>query len=170
MSGAATDCPKSAIWQGSVRHRRFAPRPHAFSYSLFMLGLDLDELGALNQGPWFGVERAGLLSFYRDDYLKGSEGSLKQAVWDKVSELKESAALGSEPGFEPSSEPSPEPESEGQVLLLGNVRCFGFYFSPVNFYFCDQQGAARYVLAEVSNTPWNERHYYLLDLTALTPH
>ncbi|MGL5304407.1 MAG: DUF1365 domain-containing protein [Aeromonas sp.] len=180
MSGAATDCPKSAIWQGSVRHRRFAPRPHAFSYSLFMLGLDLDELGALNQGPWFGVERAGLLSFYRDDYLKGSEGSLKQAVWDKVSELKgselkgselkESAALGSEPDFEPSPEPSPEPESEGQVLLLGNVRCFGFYFSPVNFYFCYQQGAARYVLAEVSNTPWNERHYYLLDLTALTPH
>ena len=32
----------SAIWQGSVRHRRFAPRAHAFSYSLFMLGLDLD--------------------------------------------------------------------------------------------------------------------------------
>ncbi|RWT27320.1 DUF1365 family protein, partial [Aeromonas caviae] len=84
----------SAIWQGSVRHRRFAPRAHAFSYSLFMLGLDLDELPGLEQGRWFAVERAGLLSFRREDYLRGSEGPLKQAVWDKV------AALGgdAEPG------------------------------------------------------------------------
>ena len=70
--------PLSAIWQGAVRHRRFAPRAHAFSYSLFMLGLDLDEVETLGlgQGRWFGVERAGLLSFYRQDYLKGSSGSL----------------------------------------------------------------------------------------------
>lgn len=142
----------SAIWQGSVRHRRFAPRAHAFSYSLFMLGLDLDELPGLEQGRWFAVERAGLLSFRREDYLRGSEGPLKQAVWDKV------AALGgdAEPG--------------GRVLLLGNVRCLGFYFSPVNFYFCDRAGETRYLLAEVSNTPWNECHYYLLDLAALSPH
>lgn len=125
----------SAIWQGSVRHRRFAPRAHAFSYSLFMLGLDLDELPQLDQGRWFGVERSGLLSFHRHDYLKGSEGSLKQAVWQKVGELGGDA------------------EPEGRVLLLGNVRCLGFYFSPVNFYFCYRQGEARYLLAEVSNTP-----------------
>ncbi|MGY6038195.1 DUF1365 domain-containing protein [Aeromonas sp. AE23HZ002T15] len=141
----------SAIWQGSVRHRRFAPRPHAFAYPLFMLGLDLDELPGLRLGGWLGVERAGLLSFRRADYLRGSGGSLKQAVWDKV------AALGGEQG-------------EGRVLLLGNVRCLGFYFSPVNFYFCYQGSDARYLLAEVSNTPWNERHYYLLDLAALVPH
>ena len=60
----------SAIWQGSVRHRRFAPRNHAFSYDLFMLGLDLDELPSLSQGRWFGVERAGLLSFHRNDSIK----------------------------------------------------------------------------------------------------
>ena len=61
-------------------------------------------------------------------------------------------------------------EPGGRVLLLGNVRCLGFYFSPVNFYFCDRAGETRYLLAEVSNTPWNERHYYLLDLAALSPH
>ncbi|WP_421203349.1 DUF1365 domain-containing protein [Aeromonas enteropelogenes] len=142
----------SAIWRGSVRHRRFAPRAHAFSYSLFMLGLDLDELPGLDQGRWFAVERAGLLSFRRHDYLRGSAGSLKQAVWDKVAEL------------------GGDVDPKGRVLLLGNVRCLGFYFSPVNFYFCDRQGETRYLLAEVSNTPWNERHYYLLDLAALAPH
>jgi uncharacterized protein len=141
----------SGLWQGAVRHRRFAPRAHAFSYSLFMLGLDLDELPGLQLGPWLGVERAGLLSFHRTDYLRGTTGSLKQAVWDKV------AALGGE-------------EGRDRVLLLGNVRCLGFYFSPVNFYFCYQGREARYLLAEVSNTPWNERHYYLLDLAALVPH
>lgn len=142
----------SAIWRGSVRHRRFAPRAHAFSYHLFMLGLDLDELPGLDQGRWFAVERAGLLSFRRHDYLRGSSGPLKQAVWDKVAELGGDA------------------DPKGRVLLLGNVRCLGFYFSPVNFYFCDRQGETRYLLAEVSNTPWNERHYYLLDLAALAPH
>lgn len=141
----------SGIWQGAVRHRRFAPRPHAFSYPLFMLGLDLDELSDLQLGPWFGIERAGLLSFRRGDYLRGTQGPLKQAVWDKVGELG-----GGGQG--------------GRVLLLGNVRCLGFYFSPVNFYFCYQGNDARYLLAEVSNTPWNERHYYLLDLAALVPH
>ena len=63
-----------------------------------------------------------------------------------------------------------EAEPGGRVLLLGNVRCLGFYFSPVNFYFCDRAGETRYLLAEVSNTPWNQRHYYLLDLAALVPH
>lgn len=152
MSTPVESVLHSALWQGSVRHRRFAPRAHAFSYGLFMLGLDLDELPTLNRGSWFGVERAGLLSFCRRDYLRGSEGSLKTAVWAKVSEL------------------GGPPESDGRVLLLGNVRCLGFYFSPVNFYFCYQGEAARYLLAEVANTPWNERHYYLLDLAALAPH
>ncbi|TMX10545.1 DUF1365 domain-containing protein, partial [Aeromonas salmonicida subsp. achromogenes] len=122
MSAVTMAQTVSAIWQGSVRHRRFAPRAHAFSYSLFMLGLDLDELPSLSQGRWFGVERAGLLSFHRKDYLKGSEGSLKQAVWHKVAELGGTA------------------EPDGRALLLGNVRCMGFYFSPVNFYFCYRQG------------------------------
>ncbi len=154
LSSLGPISPISAIWQGSVRHRRFAPRAHAFSYSLFMLGLDLDEVETrgVGQGRWFGVERAGLLAFYRQDYLKGSSGSLKQAVWQKVAEL------------------GGEATPDQRVLLLGNVRCLGFYFSPVNFYFCYQQENARYLLAEVSNTPWNERHYYLLDLRALAPH
>ena len=152
MNATGNDHTTSAIWQGTVRHRRFAPKPHAFAYSLFMLGRDLDEVASLAYGRWFAVERAGLLSFRRDDYLKGSQGSLKEAAWQKVAELGGSA------------------KPHERVLLLGNVRCMGFYFSPVNFYFCYQQGAARYLLTEVSNTPWNERHYYLLDLAALVPH
>lgn len=49
--------------------------------------------------------------------------------------------------------------------MLGQVRTLGIYFSPVNFYFLrNDDGIFTHMLAEVSNTPWNERHYYLVDL------
>ena len=45
--------------------------------------------------------------------------------------------------------------------LLTQLRYFGFHFNPVNFYYCyDEADTLRWVLAEVRNTPWNERHYY----------
>ncbi|MGL5336713.1 MAG: DUF1365 domain-containing protein [Enterovibrio sp.] len=141
----------SAIWQGTVNHRRFAPAKHSFDYSLFMMGIDLDELSKLDDGYWFAVDRRALLSFYRQDYLQGAS-SLKQAVWDKVAEL------------------GGEARPQEKVEFLGNVRCMGIYFSPVNFYFCYHKEHPRYLLAEVSNTPWGERHYYLLDLENLLPH
>ncbi len=65
----------SAIWQGSVRHRRFAPRPHAFSYSLFMLGLDLDELPQLDQGRWFGWSARGCSRFTAMTISRGVRGA-----------------------------------------------------------------------------------------------
>ena len=136
----------SAIYSGWVRHRRYSPKPHEFNYKLFLLSLDLDELeNDLKFGPWFRVEKPAVLSFCHKDYL-GGEGKLsKQKVWDRV------VSLGGE-------------KHAGQVVLLGQLRCFGLYFSPVNFYYChDTTGAFKYLLAEVSNTPWNERHCYLVD-------
>jgi DUF1365 family protein len=67
-------------------------------------------------------------------------------VLDKMSELAEQTLTGS-------------------VYLLGQTRTFGLYFSPVNFYYLQQEnGYFSHLLAEVSNTPWNDRHYYLVDL------
>ena len=49
-------------------------------------------------------------------------------------------------------------------MLLTQLRYFGFHFNPVNFYYCyDGKGTLRWVLAEVRNTPWNERHYYAVN-------
>ena len=42
----------SAIYHGSLRHRRLAPRPHGFSYPLFMVYLDLAELDTVFTGRW----------------------------------------------------------------------------------------------------------------------
>jgi len=142
----------SAIFRGSVRHRRLAPRKHQFTNRLYMLGLDLDEWGQLDRGTaWLGVDRPALLSVCRKDYLGGGPLPLKEAVWKRVREL----GGDKEPG--------------GRVLMLGQGRCLGIYFSPVNFYFCYSGDEARWMLAEVSNTPWNERHHYLVDLRAPRP-
>ena len=54
--------------------------------------------------------------------------------------------------------------------MLVQLRYFGFYFSPLNLYYLRQGDRFRYMLAEVSNTPWNERHYYAVDLNNVRPH
>jgi len=138
---------RSCIYRGEVFHQRFAPRAHRFSYKIFFLAIDLDELPLLNKmGPYFKTDRFAPLRFFAPDYLNHKSTVSKQNVWNKVTEL------GGQ-------------DKQGRVLFIGQMRCFGLYFSPINSYYCyDQQGRLSYLLAEVSNTPWNERHYYLIDL------
>ncbi|MFT6984643.1 MAG: DUF1365 family protein [Psychromonas sp.] len=137
----------SSIYRGEVFHQRFTPREHKFSYKIFFLAIDLDELPLLNKmGPYFKTGRFAPLRFFAPDYLQHKSTITTKDVWDKVSEL------GGK-------------NKQGRVLFIGQMRCFGLYFSPINSYYCyDQQGQLSYLLAEVSNTPWNERHYYLIDL------
>lgn len=136
----------SCIYQGEVFHQRFSPRQHKFSYRIFFLAIDLDELPILNKmGRYFKSDRFAPLRFFAPDYLQKKTEISKQDVWDKVIEL------GGE-------------QQPGRVVFIGQMRCFGLYFSPINTYYCyDQADNLVYLLAEVSNTPWNERHYYLID-------
>lgn len=136
----------SAIYTGWVRHRRYQPKSHAFKYDLFLLALDLDELNqGLRFSRFFAVEQWALLSFRHQDYLGGKGKLTCEKVWNKVCELGGT-------------------HHDGKVTFLGQLRCFGIYFSPVNFYYChDAQGKLQYLLAEVSNTPWGERHCYLVE-------
>ena len=137
----------SAIYRGSLRHRRFAPREHAFSYPLFMVYLDLAELDTVFRGRWlWSTHRAALARFDRADHLGDPAQPLDQAVRDLVE---------SRGGRRP----------QGPIRLLTHLRYFGYCFNPVSFYYCfdaaDQQ--VECIVAEVNNTPWGERHCYLLD-------
>jgi len=135
----------SFLYEGQVSHARLDSVSHAFTYGLYMLYLDLDELPKLSLGPLFGVERARPLSFRRKDYLGASTGkSLDRVVRDKVEE-----SLGRRP--------------QGAIRMLTQVRSFGYAFNPVTFYYCfgrDEKLEA--VAAEIINTPWKERHTYVL--------
>ena len=52
----------------------------------------------------------------------------------------------------------------GPVRLLTTLRTFGHNFNPVCFYYCFAPGGERVeaVVAQVTNTPWGERHAYVL--------
>jgi DUF1365 family protein len=135
----------SAIYLGRVSHARSAPRAHAFSYAMSMLYLDLDELATMPSSTWLGIEAARPLSFRRADYLGDAKRPLKECVQDEVQRVL---------GFRP----------DGPIRLLTQVRAFGYAFNPVSFYYCfDATGEAlRAIVAEITNTPWGERHRYVL--------
>jgi DUF1365 family protein len=136
----------SALYEGKVHHTRLEPRRHDFAYRLCLLYLDLDELPQLFRGRWlWSVERWNLASFRRADYLGPSERPLKEAVLDRVEE-----ELGRRPA--------------GAVRMLSQLRTFGYVFNPVTFYFVHGEGGELEALvAEITNTPWRERHAYVLD-------
>ena len=136
----------SALYVGHVRHRRYTPRPHAFRYRLFQLYLDLDELPTLFAGRWlWRVERRGVAAFHRADYLGDPRRPLADAVRDLVE-----TRLGVRPS--------------GPIRLLTHLRYLGYCFNPVSFYYCFDASATRVeaIVAEITNTPWNERHAYVL--------
>lgn len=140
----------SAIYHGTVYHERFRPSRHAFQYQIYLFWLNLDELTDLDDKiKHFSSTHRSLVEFRRSDYIGDKSVSLKDAVLTKIKELEGITVAGAE------------------VFLLSQLRTMGLHFNPVNFYFVrpDKTSSFTYMLAEVSNTPWNERHYYAVDLT-----
>ena len=141
---------ESAIYKGKVYHQRFKPTQHKFDYDiyLFWLKLESNELEALSSSlTHFSAHDKARVRFKREDYLGDASVSLKQAVLERMTELNDGITL------------------KGDVFMLGQLRMWGLYFSPVNFYYLrNTEGKYTHMLAEVSNTPWNERHHYLVNL------
>ncbi|MFT7669813.1 MAG: DUF1365 family protein [Planctomycetota bacterium] len=137
---------RSALYFGHVHHSRVGPRPHSFRNAVHFVYLDLEERREVFRGRWFwSNERRNLVTFRRTDYLGQSDESLREAVLDRVEEK-----LGRRP--------------EGHIGIFTQLRTFGYSFNPVSFYFChDEQGALDAIVAEITNTPWSERHAYVLD-------
>jgi len=137
----------NSIYVGNITHRRFSPKKHSFSTRLYMLALDVDDVESQSSAQGlFGFRWYYPLRFNEKDYLRNEPFSLSQRIKNKVQQLN---------GH----------EDIKRMVMLVQVRCFGIYFSPANFYFCyNDNDECTQMLAEVSNTPWNERHYYLIDL------
>ncbi len=136
----------SAVYEGIVRHRRYEPRPHEFSYRMAQLFLDLDELDRVFADRWlWSVSRRNLAEFRRSDFLGPSGTPLGDAVRDCVQR-----ATGRRP--------------VGPVRLLTHLRYAGHSFNPVSLYYCYAADSLTidHVVAEITNTPWHERHVYVL--------
>lgn len=136
----------SAVYEGVVRHRRYVPHPHAFKYHMAQLYLDLDDIDQVFEGRWlWSVNRRNLAEFRRSDYLGPAEVSLSDAVRDCVR-----LATGHRPA--------------GPVRLLTHLRYAGYSFNPVSFYYCfgADSTSLECIVAQITNTPWRERHAYVL--------
>lgn len=152
----ANEATQSAIYKGIVYHQRTVPKLHKFNYKIYLYWIKLSELEQLqSEVKGFSLNKSGfsVVNFTRSDYLGEPDIPLQDAVLARMNELNVSdncdAAVLS-----------------GDVFMLGQIRTFGLYFSPVNFYYLrDQSGKFSHLLAEVSNTPWNKRHHYLVDLS-----
>jgi DUF1365 family protein len=136
----------SCLYEGLVRHRRFEPKAHSFIYSVVYAYLDLDELDQVFAGRWlWSTTKPAPVRFRRKDYLGDPTVSLKTAVCQRIER---------ETGHLPS----------GPIRVLSHLRHFGFSFNPVSFYYCfdSTDSFVETIVAEITNTPWNERHAYVL--------
>ncbi len=137
-----------------MRHRRHGSPSDELHYRMFMLYLDIDELPQCFDGhPLWSARRPAPAWFRRADYLGDPRTSLSQSVRDLV------AARTGE-------------TLEGPIRLLTHLRYFGHTFNPVSFYYCyDRDGEhVRVVVAHVTNTPWGERHAYVMPVEHTAEH
>jgi hypothetical protein len=147
---AAPVALQSCLYTGWVRHRRFEPRPNRFRYRIYLTYLDLAELPQLFDRHWlWSARRPALAWFRRSDFLGDPSVPLDTAVRDRIE-----AECGRRPA--------------GPIRLLTHIRYFGYNFNPVSFYYVYDAAGSRleFVVAEITNTPWDERHSYVLELSS----
>jgi uncharacterized protein len=137
----------SCIYTGHIGHHHYQPISHRFRYSLFMMYLDLSELEHLfKERALWSVGRPNLAWFRRRDYLGDPSLPLDTAVRNLVQER-----IGERP--------------EGPIRMLTHLRYFGHNFNPVTFYYVFNPAGEKVetIVANITNTPWGERHSYVLD-------
>ena len=134
----------SAIYRGTVAHRRLRPRQHALKYRAFWMLFDLDELASLSRSrKLFSHNRFNLFSFYDHDHGDSSGTPLHTQV---VAHLKQAGIA----------------TDGGPIRLLCLPRILGYAFNPISIFFCyARDGALNAILYEVNNT-FGQRHSYLI--------
>jgi uncharacterized protein len=141
---------KTSLYVGRVSHTRLVPRRHHFSYRLGLMLVNLNELDASQESRhlwprWWRV----LFPIRSGDHLRGLPRTPVGTLRQRLSELVEDR-LGLIP--------------KGDIFLLTGFGFLWHRFNPVSFYYClDADDALDCIVAEVTNTPWKEQFYYVLD-------
>jgi len=143
---------RSAMYEGVLAHARFGPGPtHSFSYRVAMPLLDLAEVDdVMDLHPAWSARRAAPVRFRREDFLGDPAVPLDREVRELIS-----TRTGTRP--------------DGPIAVLANLRTWGWLFNPISLYFCADDaepasgpGPVRSLVAEVENTPWHDRHAYVV--------
>jgi DUF1365 family protein len=135
---------ESALNVGKLRHRRFSPRAHSFSYPVYMAFLDIDRLPELMRvSPFASYNGWNWTAFCERDHF----GDPRQALRDRLAgdAARNGVVL-----------------PDGPIFLLTHLRYLGYVFNPVSFYYCyGASGQLEMMLAEVNST-FGESHNYWL--------
>ena len=136
--------PEAGLYVGTLRHRRFRPRKHEFSYNLFMAWLDIDRIRELMaRSRWTSYNRFNWATFDERDHFGNPALALRERV------EQDARAHG-------------VPLPDGPIFLLTHLRYLGYCFNPISFYFCyGRNGQLDTVLAEVNSTFGESRNYWL---------
>ena len=134
----------SGLFVGTLRHRRFTPVAHAFTYPLFMALLDIDRVPELMRvSAVTSYNRWNWASFDDRDHLGDPARSLRERL--AIDAARQGIDL-----------------PDGPVFLLTHLRYLGYCFNPVSFFYCfDRAERLQVVLAEVSNTVGGAHNYWL---------
>jgi uncharacterized protein len=141
---------ESLIFTGIVRHRRFTPKRHQFSYKLFMFCFDIGDLpNSFKQIKNVSIEAFNWFSFRRKNYMSHPDTPLDEYARQLVA-----SKFNTYP--------------KGKIYLLTNLSCLGYCFNPISLYFIFDETNQQldYLIIEVTNTPWGEKHNYVLSSLA----
>jgi DUF1365 family protein len=135
---------ESALYVGKLRHRRFSPRAHEFTYPVFMAFLDVDGLPDLMRvSPFSSYNRWNWTSYFERDHF----GSPAQPLRERLAEDAASHGVML---------------PDGPIFLLTHLRYLGYVFNPVSFFYCyDRAGKLSLLMSEVNST-FGESHNYWL--------
>ena len=136
----------SAIYNGTVIHKRFKPKIHFFKYKVFSLLIDLSELDNLDKKiGFFSYNKFNLISFFDKDH--GDRDGSSVINWVKKN-LKEN-----------------DVNCENiRIKLLCYPRILGYVFNPLSiFYVYDKNDKLISLLYEVKNT-FGEQHTYIFKI------
>lgn len=135
----------SALYTGTLRHRRFSPKRHEFTYPVFQVFLDIDRMPELMAASRLtSYNRFNWAAFHERDHLGDPALPLRRRL------AADAAAHGLT-------------LPDGPIFLLTNLRYLGYVFNPVSFYYCySRAGTLERVMAEVNNT-FGESHNYWVE-------
>ena len=132
----------SCLYFGEILHARYRPKKHRFKQKLFMTHLFLDESDLVfGCHPLWSTNRRNLAYFNRSDYHGDPKIPLKDELRKTCSQQ-----LGI--------------NHNGKISMLTHLRYFGHCFNPVTFYYFwnKELTLPDIILAEINNTPWDERY------------
>jgi uncharacterized protein len=151
-----------AVYAGRIQHTRFQPTRHGFSYPFFIFGVPLlheEEENSVNKRLWplSWIVRWNSAR----DHLKNGEGLIEETSSPFANCLAQRLCRLISQRTNHQFVPNPENHS---IFLLTHLQYYGYCFNPVSFYFVQDTKTQETlcVVAEVSNTPWNQMHCYVL--------